>query len=397
MKPFITDDFLLETESAARLYHERAEKQPILDYHCHLSPREIAEDRRFENMAQIWLAGDHYKWRGMRHIGVDEHFITGDAGDWEKFEAWANFLPHALRNPLFHWSMLELNRPFGVKKFLNSETAPEIWEECNEKLATPEFSARGIMRQMNVQAVGTTDDPADSLEYHAKLRDDFETGAFSIRVLPSFRPDKAFPRACATPDGVAAYRSYLTKLGQAADVDIRSFAALRESLKKRFDAFCALGCRSTDCGFELFQWSAPSDFPGGEAALEAAFAKILAGETVSEEAALALSSTLLSDVGRFNAERDTVLQLHIGAMRNNSTRRFRALGPDCGCDSMVDGDYAKALSRFMDSLDAVEALPKTILYNLNPAASWMLASLGMNFAGGFGRIQYGPGWWFLDQ
>ena len=259
MRAFLDKDFLLNTEAAKKLYHEAAEQQPIIDYHCHLNPKEIWEDIRYENITQVWLGGDHYKWRALRAAGVPEKYITGDASDWEKFERWAEICPLTVRNPLFHWTALELNRPFGINdRFLNKSTAKDIWEECNAKLATPEFSARGIMKQMNVELVCTTDDPADSLEHHKKLAADYASGNFSVRVLPTFRPDKVFPRSCATPEGVVDYLSYLLKLSEASDVDISSFASLRVAFAKRHAYFHSVGARLSDCGFELFQWEAPS-------------------------------------------------------------------------------------------------------------------------------------------
>lgn len=342
MSRFITENFLLQTKSAERLYREYAENAPIVDYHCHLSPREIADDRQFENMTQIWLGGDHYKWRALRAAGVDEHFVTGDASDWEKFARWAEVSPKTVRNPLFHWTMLELNRPFGINdRYFNAETAPEIWETCNALLQKPEFSARGIMRQMNVELVCTTDDPIDDLADHRRIAEDNAAGRFPIRVLPTFRPDKTFPRNCGTAEGVSDYNDYLRRLEEASGVTIRSFAGLRDAFAARHDYFAAAGCRLSDCGFELFEWSEPVS--SGD--LESAFAKILHGFPVSPEESLALTSVLLSDLGRLDAEQNWASQLHIGAMRNNSTRIFKRLGPDAGCDSMADGAYGRALSR----------------------------------------------------
>ncbi|MBP5622912.1 MAG: glucuronate isomerase [Thermoguttaceae bacterium] len=396
MKPFITQEFLLQSKSAQKLYFEYAQNEPIVDYHCHLSPQEIARDRKFENMTQIWLGGDHYKWRALRAAGVPEKYVTGNASDWEKFERWAEICPLTVRNPLFHWTALELNRPFGINdRFLNKSTAQSIWDDCNEKLTKPEFSARGIMKQMNVELVCTTDDPIDSLEYHKQIAKDVDSGDFSTRVLPTFRPDKVFPRSCATPEGVVDYLKYLAKLAEAADTDVSSFAALRSAFAKRHSYFHDVGARLSDCGFELFQWEAPSS----NISLETSFSHILKGETVSEEEIVALSSVLLSDLGRLNSEKNWTSQLHIGAMRNNSTRIMMKIGADAGCDSMVDGSYGKALSRYLDNLDKDGQLPKTIVYNLNPDANYLLASLVANFNDGTipGKMQYGSGWWFLDQ
>ena len=396
MSCFITENFLLQTKSARTLYFNFAQDQPIVDYHCHLSPKEISEDRQFENMTQIWLGGDHYKWRALRAAGVNEKFITGNASDWEKFEKWASICPLTIRNPLFHWTMLELNRPFGINdRFLNPSTAKSIWEECNDLLKTPEFSARGIMRQMNVKLVCTTDDPADSLEYHRRLLTDYQSGNFNIRVLPTFRPDKIFPRSCSSPEGVVSYLKYLIQLSAVADVDISSFSALRTALARRHSFFHSVGARLSDCSFELFQWTEPC----AETLLEKAFRNVLSGSVISNEEIVALSSALLDDLGRLDAERNWTSQLHIGAMRNNSTRLYSQLGPDAGGDSIADGSYGKALSRYFDHLDRNGQLPKTIVYNLNPDANYLLASLVANFNDGSipGKMQYGAGWWFLDQ
>ncbi len=396
MERFITENFLLQSESARRLYFEYAQNEPIIDYHCHLAPREVGQDRRFENMTQIWLGGDHYKWRALRAAGVDERFITGDASDWEKFERWAEVVPTTVRNPLFHWTALELNRPFGINdRFLNKSTAEGIWRECNAKLAEPEFSARGIMKQMNVELVCTTDDPIDSLEFHSQIADENASGNFDIRVLPTFRPDKVFPRACGTPSGVVGYLQYLGELERASGIPITSFAALRSAFANRHAYFHKVGGRLSDCGFELFDWRAPSSAVN----LEEAFGRILKGETIACDERVALSSALLTDLGRLNAQKGWTSQLHIGAMRNNSTRVFTRIGADAGCDSMVDGAYGKALSAYFDDLDKDGALPRTIVYNLNPSSNYLLASLIANFNDGSipGKMQYGAGWWFLDQ
>lgn len=394
--PFISENFLLQTESSKRLYFEYAQNLPIIDYHCHLLPSEVASDRRFENMTQIWLGGDHYKWRALRAAGVPEKYITGNSSDWEKFERWATTCPLTVRNPLFHWTALELNRPFGINdRFLNASTAKSIWEECNAKLQLPEFSARGIMKQMNVELVCTTDDPSDSLTSHKQIAEDVASKKFNVRVLPTFRPDKVFPRACTTPDGVVSYLQYLLKLSQAGQTEISSFASLRTAFAKRHAYFDSYGCRLSDCGFELFQWTKPSS----NVSLETSFGHILKGETISEEEVIALSSVLLSDLGKLNAEKNWTSQLHIGAMRNNSTRIMRQIGVDAGCDSMIDGSYGKALSAYLDDLDKDAKLPRTIVYNLNPDANYLLASLVANFNDGTipGKMQYGAGWWFLDQ
>lgn len=396
MMQFITENFLLQSASAVRLYHEYSRDLPIIDYHCHLPTREVAENRQFDNMTQIWLGGDHYKWRALRAAGVDERYITGEASDWEKFEQWAAVSPKTLRNPLFHWTMLELNRPFGINnRFLNSQTANEIWETCNAHLAKPEFSARGIMKQMNVELVCTTDDPIDSLEWHRAIAAENVLGTFDIRVFPTFRPDRALPKDCGSELGLANYRKYLLQLEESAGIDITSFASLRDALLFRHDYFHSRGCRLSDHGIEIFDWSEGAT----ELQLEAAFAKILNNQILAPTESLALSSALLDAVAWANAEKGWTMQLHLGALRNNSTRIFKRLGPDAGCDSMADGPMARPLSRFLDRLDQQDHLPKTIVYNLNPDGNYMLASLVANFNNGTipGKMQYGSGWWFLDQ
>lgn len=396
MTQFITDNFLLETRSAEKLYYEYAEMMPIIDYHCHLSPREVAENRQFGNIAQIWLGGDHYKWRAMRAAGISEKYITGDGSDREKFDAWANVVPQTIRSPLFHWTMLELNRPFGINdRFLNPDTAESIWTICNEILMNPLFYARGIMDQMRVKLVCTTDDPVDDLQYHRQIAKENRDGSFDPKVVPTFRPDKVLPLNCTTPDGVVSWKAYLEKLGIAADVEINSFASLRAALLSRHDYFHQNGCRLSDHGFGLFQWIEK----GSDTEMEAIFSKMINNETIDPEDALILSSSLLTDIGIANADKGWTMQLHIGALRNNSTRIFNKLGPDAGCDSIIDGSYAVSLSRFLDRLDREEKLPKTIVYNLNPDSNYMLASLVANFNDGScpGKMQYGSGWWFLDQ
>ena len=395
MTPFSHDDFLLTTEPARRLYHEYAEEMPIIDYHCHLPVREIAEDRRFENLTQIWLAGDHYKWRAMRAAGIGEEYITGSASDYDKFLRWAETAPQTLRNPLYHWTALELRRPFGIAdRLLCPETAPGIWQRCNALLERPEFSARGIMKQMNVRVVCTTDDPVSDLADHEKLAAEYESGAFPIRVLPAFRPDAAMPSACGGREGLGLYREYVGRLSAAAGVEIKSLADLLSALAARQERFHRVGCRLADHGFETFRYTRA---PGADP--EKAFKKILAGELLSDDEIAALESTILFETTRRYAEKGWCMQLHIGALRNNSTRLLRRVGRDAGADSMADGEYMRALSAFFDSLETIGALPKTIVYNLNPASGYALAAMAANFNDGSvpGKMQYGSGWWFLDQ
>ncbi len=397
---FLDENFLLQNAAARRLYHDFARDLPILDYHSHLSPQMIADDHRFANMTEIWLAGDHYKWRAMRAAGIPERLITGDANDWDKFQAWAEVVPQTLRNPLYHWTHLELRRPLGIDDLLfGPDTAPDVWKKGNAVLKNPEFSTRGILRQMNVRLVCTTDDPADSLDYHRAIAED-ET--FDIAVYPTFRPDRALNIPSITPDGskdradcVEVYVQYLDQLGRSADMEIRKYADLLEALRERHAFFHAHGCRLSDHGFGRFVYDA--DWTLSQ--VEHVFQAIRSGQPVSPEGEIALRSALLLEIGKMNAEKGWAMQLHLGALRNNNARLFKQLGPDCGCDSMGDPCSAYALSRFLDALDSRECLPKTILYNLNPVDNDMLATMIGNFQDGItpGKLQYGSGWWFLDQ
>jgi len=403
MSRFIHENFLLQSPAAIRLYHDFAAEMPIIDYHCHLSPKDIAEDRRFENLTQIWLAGDHYKWRAMRAAGVSEEYITGNASDWEKFQAWAEVVPKTLRNPLYHWTHLELNRPFGINdRLLGPDTAKSIWDECNAKLQSPEFSARGIMRQMNVRLVCTTDDPVDSLEHHQKIAAD---KSFDIKVLPTFRPDKVMQFLTPRPDGgeineqsMQTYNVYLNLLAEAAGMEINTFDDFTAALQNRHDYFHANGCRLSDNGFEfLFRTSLENDEDA-----HAVFSKLRTGEVLLAEEVLCLAPEILHHIGKMNAEKGWTMQLHIGAIRNNNTRFYRQIGVDAGFDSIADNSGAEndwALSKLFDRLDIEEKLPKTIVYNLNPSWNDMLVTMLGNFQDGKtpGKMQFGSGWWFLDQ
>lgn len=388
MARFMTEDFLLKNATGRALYHGIAADMPIYDYHCHLSPQEIAEDRRFDNLAQIWLAGDHYKWRALRAAGVAEALITGNTtSDYEKYIAWANTVPMTLGNPLYHWTHLELRRPFGITDTLfGPQTADRIWHQCNERLAEPAFSARGIMRQMNVRMVGTTDDPVDSLDYHRQIAADSQ---FDIEVLPSWRPDKVFKIEL---DGFA---DYIHRLEQAADIAISRFEDLRAALLKRLDHFTAHGCRAADHGIEQLRFAPVPD----DSRLDAILAKRLGGASLSEDEIAQFTTAVLVWLGRQYAARGWVMQLHIGAIRNNNTRMFRRLGPDSGFDSIGDGTIAWPLARLLDSLDVTDELPKTILYCLNPRDNEVLATMVGNFQGEgvAGKVQFGSGWWFNDQ
>ena len=385
MKKFMDEDFLLQNETACRLYHEHAKGLPIIDYHCHLNPREVAEDHRFRSITELWLGGDHYKWRAMRSNGVDEHFITGDATDWEKFEKWAETVPYLFRNPLYHWTHLELKTAFGITKQLNPETAREIYEQTNEQLSQPDFSARGLMLRYKVETVCTTDDPADTLEYHRAVR---ESG-FQVKVLPTWRPDKAM--AVENPQ---VYREYIQKLGESADIDITRFTDLIEALHRRHEFFAQHGCRLSDHGLNRFYAETYTD-----AEVSEYFDRVMSGRELNELEADKFRSAMLYEFGVMDAETGWTQQFHYGAMRNNNSRMFAKLGPDTGYDSIGDVGGALQMSRFLDRLASEDHLAKTILYNLNPADNEVVATMLGNFQDGSvaGKIQFGSGWWFLDQ
>ena len=378
MKPFMDKDFLLDTETAKHLYHEYAEKQPIIDYHCHLDPREIYEDRQFENITQVWLGGDHYKWRLMRSAGVEEKYITGDASDREKFQKWAETLALAIGNPLYHWSHLELRNYFGYDGVLDGDTAEEVWQLCNEKLKS--LSARKLIVSSKVKALCTTDDPADTLEWHRKLAED---ESFPVKVLPSFRPDRAL--GIEKPD----YLDYLKRLGE-----ITSFAQLAEILKERLSFFVSLGCRVSDHGMESVPYA-----PADEAVIEAIFQKRLRGELPSACEQEQFRTALLLELGREYHRLGVVMQLHFGVIRDNSHRVFRALGPDAGIDSIGDAPSIKELAAFLGALDDTGELPKTILYSLNPNDNAALVTVMGAFQTGeaVGKLQHGSAWWFNDH
>lgn len=387
MSSFLTDNFLLQNSASVRLYHEYAKEMPILDYHCHLPPEDVCTNRKFENLTDIWLKGDHYKWRALRTLGVNEEFITGSASDYEKFLAWAKCVPQTIGNPLYHWTHLELQRPFGISDLVLSEkTAKEVWNRANEKLATKEFSARGIMKQMNVKAICTTDDPADDLSHHKKVAGEKD---LPFKMYPTFRPDRA-----SAIDDPAAYGEYLKKLGAAAGMNIESYSDLLKALEKRHTAFHESGCRLSDHGITLPEYA---DFTKNE--VENIFKTLLAGKAVSAGERAQFRTSLFQFFGRLNHERRWTMQIHMGAIRNNSSRMFGKLGPDAGFDSIGDGPIALPLSRLLDSLDRTGELPQTILYVLNPSDNDTVATMIGNFQDGSsaGKIQFGSGWWFNDQ
>jgi glucuronate isomerase len=383
---FITEDFLLQSKCARALYHDYAKDMPIYDYHCHLPAELIANDHQFENITQAWLYGDHYKWRAMRTNGVDEKYCTGDATDWEKFEKWAQTVPSTLRNPLYHWTHMELKNPFGVdNKLLNGDTVKEIYDHCNSLLQIPEFSVRGLLRKFNVKLVCTTEGPLDTLEHHKKIAAE----GLDFNVHTAFRPDKAL-----LTDDLEFLNGWIDKLSKVADVDIKSFSDLLGALKKRHDFFGENGCRLSDYGIDH---AYAEDYTQSE--VDKIFSMIRAKKQLSPDESLKYKSAVLYECCLMDAKAGWVMQLHLGAMRNNNTRMFNNLGPDTGFDSIGDLPQAASLAKFLDSLDAKDKLPKTILYNLNPADNEMIATMLGNFQDGSvsGKLQYGSGWWFLDQ
>jgi glucuronate isomerase len=387
MTAFLDENFLLESDVAADLYHRFAAGMPIIDFHCHLSPELMAKDHRFRTITEIWLDGDHYKWRAMRVNGEPERFCTGDASAWEKFEAWARTVPDTLRNPLYHWTHMELRRPFGVEGLLSPATARQIFDRCNERLQEDGFTTLGLLRQFLVAAVCSTDDPIDSLEHHRTLaaRPDPYT-----RVYPTWRPDKIF--AVEAPQ---AFNAYVSRLEQASGRAVGGrLSSLLEALKVRHDAFHEMGCRVSDHGLETMFAER-----GTDAEVDAAFGRLRSGQALDPAAALKLKSALVYELAIFDHARGWVQQFHLGALRDNNARLRKALGPDTGFDSIGDFEIARPLSRFLDRLDETNQLAKTILYNLNPRDNALLATMVGNFQDGSvpGKMQYGSGWWFLDQ
>ncbi|MDC7222360.1 MAG: glucuronate isomerase [Spirochaetales bacterium] len=382
--PFITDDFILETEAAKILYHRYAKEMPIIDYHCHLSPREIAEDKGWDNIAQVWLGGDHYKWRAMRSNGVEEFYITGEASDREKFQKFAETMPYLLRNPLYHWCHLELARYFAIDDLiLNGETAQEVWDRTGQVLKNG-LSARRLMEISRVKLICTTDDPADSLEYHKALAEE----GFPVKVLPTWRPDKTL----ALEEDF--YGDYLKTLGEAGGEEIRDYASLVRVITERHRYFHEAGCRLSDHGLPRCY---ASDYTEEE--VSRIFQKALSGQGVTTEEADKFKTALMVLYGRLDREKGWTKQIHLGALRNNNTRRFAELGGDCGFDSIDDQNLARPLSAYLNRLDSEDSLPKTILYNLNPRDNEVIATMLGNFQDGSvpGKIQMGSGWWFMDQ
>jgi len=382
---FITDNFLLHNEAARTLYHDHAKAQPIFDYHCHLSPKDIAEDRQFENLYQIWIDGDHYKYRAMRANGVNEKFITGDASDYEKFSKWAETVPYTLRNPLYHWTHLELKNYFGINELLNEDSAESIYNQCSDLLKKPEYSVKNLLRKMDVKVVGTTDDPTDDLQYHKQLHEQH----FEIAVLPSFRPDKA-----TEIEKGQAFVDWIQKLEKTVGYSIDKFPTLIQALQERHNFFHEMGCRISDHGHSNFYGE---DYTDSEVA--AIFEKGLKSEAVSVLEINKYKSAVLFELALMNKAKSWAQQFHVGAIRNNNAKMLHDIGPDQGFDSLGDLNMADDMSKFFGKLSQCDGLANTIVYNLNPRDSEMFASMAANFNDGLvaGKMQYGAAWWFLDQ
>ncbi len=385
MKSFMDEDFLLQTETARQLYHEYAKSMPIFDYHCHISPQEIAENRRFNNLTEIWLHGDHYKWRAMRTNGIDEKFCTGDASDWEKFLKWAETTPYTMRNPLYHWTHLELRNPFGITTLLNADSAGQIWDKCNELLAREDFSCLGIIKKANVKLICTTDDPIDSLDYHSIIK----SSEFDVKVIPAWRPDKTM-----SIEDPVLFNSYVNQIESVSGISITSFDNFIEALDKRHKNFHDNSCRLSDHGLETIF---ATEYKQTE--INTIFNSLRNGKIVSPEDSLKYKSAMLYEFAVMDHSRNWTQQFHIGALRNNNSRMFSSIGADKGFDSIGDLPVATSLSKFLNRLDCDKKLTRTVLYNLNPSDNEVMATMIGNFQGGItpGKIQWGSGWWFLDQ
>jgi glucuronate isomerase len=384
-KLFMGEDFLLQTKTAELLYNEYAKQMPIIDYHCHLSPQQIAEDIKFENLTQAWLYGDHYKWRAMRTSGVDESYCTGNKSDYEKFEKWAATVPYTMRNPLYHWTHLELKRYFDIHEILDPSSAKSIYDNASAQIQTDAFSIKNLIRKMNVKVICTTDDPIDSLEYHKTLAE----SDFEVKIKPAFRPDKAMEVSSA-----ANFVAYVKKLEAVTNLSVSSFEDYLFALQNRHDFFASMGCSVSDHGLEEIY---VEDFTGQE--IESIFAKVHGGKELNILEQRKFKSCMLLHFAEWDWEKGWVQQYHLGALRNNNSRMLSKLGPDTGWDSIGDFSQAAALSKFLNKLDSEDKLAKTIIYNLNPADNELMASMIGNFNDGSvaGKIQFGSGWWFLDQ
>jgi glucuronate isomerase len=384
MKPFINENFLLGNKTAELLYHKYSEYQPIIDFHCHLSPAMIVEDHQFANLTGAWLEGDHYKWRSMRTNGIDEKYCTGNASDPDKFRKWAETVPATAGNPLYHWTHLELARYFNITELLSPATADKIYEKASEMLQTKEFSTRSIIRRMKAEVVCTTDDPTDNLEHHLKLK-----GSFEIKVLPTFRPDNV-----TKTDDPGKFKAYIQKLETASETEIKSFDSLLEALDKRHKFFHEMGGRLSDHGLDRFYFAT---FTQKE--IEKIFSTLLKGENISVEDAEKYKTAIMLELCKLNHKRGWTQQFHVGALRNNNARMFKLLGPDTGWDSIGIAQDPLKISKFLSELDSNDQLSKTILYNLNPADNEMMITMAGNFNDGSSavKVQYGAAWWFLDQ
>ena len=382
---FLSDDFLLKNKFSQRLYHAYAKDLPIIDYHNHLPPAEISSNRKFENISKIWLAGDHYKWRAMRTLGIEEKFITGDATDYQKFEKWAYTLPHTLRNPLYHWSQMELSRYFGIDELLLPARAEKMYFATSEKLQEEQFRARGLLEQMNVEVVCTTDDPADTIEHH----ESYFIQNHSVKMYPAFRPDKSF-----AIENIISYKTYLQRLGKAAGLEITSFDTLLEALENRVNFFHSRGCRLSDHGLENMYFSKNTSLSPDQI-----LKKVLEGIKPTEQEIITFKFHTLKALCKLYHAKGWVQQFHLGALRNTNERMERVLGPDTGFDSIGDFDQASSLAAFFNELDKSDQLTKTVIYNLNPRDNEVFASMIGNFNDGSvkGKMQYGSGWWYLDQ
>ena len=385
MKAFMDKDFLLSTPTAQKLYHDFAENTPILDYHCHINPKEIAEDRKFENITQVWLGGDHYKWRQMRSNGIDEYYITGDASDREKFQKWAETLEKAIGNPLYHWSHLELRKYFGYEGYLNGETAEEVWNLCNAKLQEDSMTVRNLIKQSNVKLICTTDDPVDSLEWHKVIADD---KTFDVQVLPAWRPDKAMNLE--KPE----YLDYLKTLSEVSGVEVKSFKDLMKALSLRMDFFASMGCCVSDHALEYVMYA-----PASEEEIEKIFAGRLNGGSVSREDEMKFKTAFMTAVGKEYHKRNWVMQLHYGCKRDNNVFRYNQLGPDTGFDCINNYAPSAQMADFLNALSSTDELPKTILYSLNPNDNESIGTILGCFQGPetVGKIQLGSAWWFNDH
>jgi len=385
MKPFLDENFLLQTPTAQKLYHGFAKDLPIIDYHNHLPPDQIAGNINFKNLTQVWLYGDHYKWRAMRTNGINEDYITGGKSDYEKFEKWAATVPYTLRNPLYHWTHLELQRYFGVHDLLSVKTAQSIYDKATAQLQTPEYSVQGLLSKMKVETVCTTDDPVDDLQFHQALK---KEGSF-VKMLPAFRPDKAM-----NPDDLEVLNAYINKLEEVTNTSIDSYDAYLSALKSRHDYFAANGCSVSDHGLEQIY---AEDYTEEE--ISNIFQKIRAKQSISAEENLKFKSAMLFQFAVWGHEKGWVQQYHLGALRNNNARMLKQLGPDTGWDSIGDFSQGRQISKFLNKLDTEDRLAKTILYNLNPADNELMAAMIGNYNDGSvaGKVQFGSAWWFLDQ